>query len=268
MTSFFKKSDGTLAYDDSAGSGETVLMLPGMGALRSEYRYLVPVLIEKGFRVVTMDLRGQGESSVPWEEYTIEAVGQDILDLIDHLEAGPAHVVATSFSPAPAVWASIKCPSSVRSLVLISPFLRDEKLSLAKTLSMDLLLHGPWKVSAWITYYKTLYPTRKPVDFEEYLEKLSSNLKEKGRFDAAMALGSQTKERIENSLHSVNQPSLVVFGSEDPDWSDPKSEAHIIADKLSAKLLIVEGAGHYPQTEMPEKVTPAIVEFLKNYHKL
>jgi len=32
--------------------------------------------------------------------------------------------------------------------------------------------------------------------------------------------------------------------------------------QLSAELLLVEGAGHYPQTEMPEKVAPGIVEFL------
>ena len=38
MTEFFARPEGTLAYDDSGGSGETVIMLPGMGALRSEYR--------------------------------------------------------------------------------------------------------------------------------------------------------------------------------------------------------------------------------------
>ena len=171
MTLFFTRPEGTLAYDDSGGSGESVLMLPGMGDLRGEYRYLAPKLIEKGYRVITMDLRGQGESSVPWADYSVPTVGQDILALVDNLNISPVHIVATSFSPAPAVWTAIQRPLAIKSLVLISAFLRNTKISLAKQLSISILLHGPWKVSAWITYYKSLYPNRKPSDFDEYLAK-------------------------------------------------------------------------------------------------
>ncbi len=264
MTQFFTRDDGTLAYDDSGGAGEPVLMLPGMGALRSEYRFLAPALIDEGYRVITMDLRGQGESSVPWSEYNVPTVAQDIVEIIEHLKASPAHVIATSFSPAPAVWAAVERPQVIRSLVLISAFLRNENIGLARKLSVAILLHGPWKVSAWLTYYKTLYPTRKPSDFVEYLSNLKSNLKEDGRFEAAMALGSSTKEQVEKRLNLVKLPTLVIMGTKDPDWSDPAAEAQFISEKLSAKLLMVEGAGHYPQTELPEKVTPVILDFLKS----
>jgi alpha-beta hydrolase superfamily lysophospholipase len=87
-TGFFERPEGTIAYDDSQGDGELVVMWPGMGALRREYRYLAPALVDAGFRVVTADLRGHGESSVGWSEYTLTAVGSDILALIEHLEAG------------------------------------------------------------------------------------------------------------------------------------------------------------------------------------
>jgi pimeloyl-ACP methyl ester carboxylesterase len=264
MTLFFARPAGTLAYDDSGGSGEPVLMLPGMGDLRSEYRYLAPALIEKGYRVIRVDLRGQGESSVPWSEYSVPAVGQDILDMTEHLDASPAHIIATSFSPAPAVWAALHHSSAVRSMVLISAFLRNAKIGLARRLSMGILLHGPWKVSAWIAYIKTLYPTRKPSDFDDYLAKLRANFKEKGRLEAAMALGSSTKEHVENRLNLVKTPTLVIVGTKDPDWPDPKAEAQFIAYRLSAKLLVVEDAGHYPQAEMPEKVTPVVLDFLKD----
>ena len=264
MTKFFKRPAGTLAYDDSDGPGESVLMIPGMGALRSEYRFLAPALVKEGYRVVTVDLRGQGESSVPWPEYNVPAVAQDILSLIEYLKAGPAHIIATSFSPAPAVWATVEHPQAAKSLVLISAFLRNTKFSLTRKLSMDILLHGPWKVSAWLTYYKSLYPTQKPIDFNQYLANLKANLKEKGRFEAAMALGSSTKEQVEKCLNLVKAPTLVIGGTKDPDWPDPKAEARYIAEKLSAKLLMVEGAGHYPQTEMPEKVIPVILNFLKS----
>ena len=67
QTQYFKRPEGTLAYTDYGGSGEPVLMLPGMGALRAEYRFLAPRLSAAGFRAVTVDLRGHGESSVPWQ---------------------------------------------------------------------------------------------------------------------------------------------------------------------------------------------------------
>ena len=122
-TQYFEQSKGTIAYDDSQGDGELVLMLPGMGALRSEYRYLAPALVEVGYRVVTADLRGHGESSVDWPEYTLPAAGQDILDLIAYLDAGPAHVVGTSFSPGAAVWAAAEQPEAIRSQSALSGIL-------------------------------------------------------------------------------------------------------------------------------------------------
>ena len=99
QTQYFERPEGTLAYSDYGGSGELVLMLPGMGALRSEYRYLAPKLSEAGYRAVTVDLRGHGDSSVPWQIYDVPSVGDDILALIEHLNAGAAHVIGTSFSP-------------------------------------------------------------------------------------------------------------------------------------------------------------------------
>lgn len=43
QTFYFERPEGTLAYND-AGSGQVVVMLPGMGDLRGEYRFLAPAL--------------------------------------------------------------------------------------------------------------------------------------------------------------------------------------------------------------------------------
>ena len=142
-TEYFARPEGTIAYDDSHGDGELVIMWPGMGALRTEYRFLAPALVDAGYRAVTADLRGHGESSADWSEYTLPAVGQDILALIDHLDAGPAHVIGTSFSPGAAVWAAAERPEAIRSLILIGAFVRDTPPSTMKSLSTAVLLRGP-----------------------------------------------------------------------------------------------------------------------------
>ena len=262
-TQFFERPKGCIAYDDSQGEGQLVIMLPGMGALRSEYRHLAPPLIEAGYRVVTADLRGQGESSSNWSEYTISVVGGDILALIDHLDAGPAHVIGTSFSPGAMVYASAERPEAFRSLTLIGPWLRDASPNFIQRLLTAILLIGPWKVAGWIMFYKTLYPTRKPDDFDQYLDKLSANLHEPGRFAALKGLGFSPKTASAERIDRVRTPALVVMGTKDPDWPDPAAEAAWIIDHLSeSSLLLVEDAGHYPQTEIPEKVTPGVLDFL------
>jgi len=52
------------------------------------------------------------------------------------------------------------------------------------------------------------------------------------------------------------------MGTKDPDWPDAEAEAGWIIDHLAgSSLLLVEYAGHYLQTEMPEKVIPGVLNF-------
>ena len=252
-----------MAYSDYGGSGELVLMLPGMGALRSEYRYLAPKLDKAGYRAVTMDLRGQGDSSVPWPSYDVPSVGADILALIEHLDAGPAHVIATSFSPAPAIWAAVERPECIRSLVLIGAFARDPKPNAFMKAATWFMMNNPWRAQTWRAFYRTLYPTRKPEDFEAYLDELIANLSEPGRFDAVKAFPSAPRQPSEERLPDVNTPALVVMGTKDPDFPDPVEEGQYLAEAIGGKLILIEGAGHYPQTEMPELTAPAVLDFLR-----
>ena len=189
-TEYFTRAEGTIGYDDTRGDGELVIMLPGMGALRSEYRFLAPILADAGYRVVTADLRGHGDSSADWDEYTVPASGRDILALIEHLDTGPAHVIGTSFSPGAAVWAAAEDPSAIRSLTLIGAFVRDPDTSFMGNLLFGILTHGPWKVGAWGSFYGSLYPTAKPDDFDQYIDDLKASLREPGRYQALRKLAA------------------------------------------------------------------------------
>jgi len=262
-TQFFTRPEGTLAYTDYGGDGEMVVMLPGMGALRSEYRFLAPRLHDAGYHPVAVDLRGLGESSVPWSRYDVPAVGQDIIALIEHLNAGPAHVIATSFSPGAAVWAAAERPDLFRSLTLIGAFVRDAQMSAFMKAATWLLMNNPWRVKTWIMFYRTLYPSQKPADFDTYLDQLRANLAETGRFEATKALGESSRRPSEERLPQVTTPVLAVMGTQDPDFPDPAAEAEYIAAQTGGSVALIEGAGHYPQTEMPEKTAAAIRSFLR-----
>lgn len=263
QTQYFTRAEGSIAYDDSGGDGELVTLWPGIGDVRAEYRFLAPALAGAGYRVVSADLRGHGESSANWPEYTVTAAAEDMLGLIDHLDAGPAHLIGTSFSPGAAVIAAAERPDAVRSLTLIGAFVRDAPPSFVVNAFRAVGLRGPWKVAAWAWFYASLYPTRKPEDFDAYVSALKANLDEPGRFDALMGLAFCSRRETEQRLNQVQAPALVIMGTKDPDWPDPVAEARFIVDALEGELLLVEGAGHYPHAEMPEQVTPAVLAFLR-----
>jgi pimeloyl-ACP methyl ester carboxylesterase len=56
---------------------------------------------------------------------------------------------------------------------------------------------------------------------------------------------------------------LVVMGERDPDFADPAAEARWIAERLHGEVVLVPGAGHYPQVEEPDTVNPPLVEFAR-----
>ena len=56
------------------------------------------------------------------------------------------------------------------------------------------------------------------------------------------------------------------MGTKDPDFPDPVAEGQYIARETRAELQLIEGAGHYPQTEMPDAVSPVIIDFLNRQH--
>ena len=98
MTRFLDLPDGRLAYDDS-GEGPLIVATPAMLDLRSELRFLTPLLLTAGFRVVTLDQRGMGETSAAWPEYGSTPLARDLMALLRHLGAGPARYEILASAP-------------------------------------------------------------------------------------------------------------------------------------------------------------------------
>ncbi|EER62044.1 hypothetical protein AcdelDRAFT_0321 [Acidovorax delafieldii 2AN] len=128
-TRFLAVCEGQIAYDDTGGSGPLVLAIPGMCDLRSEFRALRPLLQQAGYRVVTMDVRGHGETSAHWGDYSAHAIGRDALALIEHLGDSQAVILGNSFAAGSALWAAHEAPARVRGIALLGPIVRDGPLS-------------------------------------------------------------------------------------------------------------------------------------------
>jgi pimeloyl-ACP methyl ester carboxylesterase len=265
QTQFLEWPDGKIAYDDQ-GHGPLVICAPSMGDVRGEYRFLAPQITAAGFRAVCVDVRGHGESSPGWPDYSVGAVGSDLLALIDKLDAGPAVIVGTSMAGGAGVWAAAEAPQRVSGLVLVDPFVRSESNKVLSLL-MSLMFARPWGPATWLMYYASLYPTHKPPDFAAYRAGLRKNLAEAGRLEALHAMLAASKDASEERLPRVKAPVLVLMGSKDPDFKDPAAEAQWIAQRLHGQIEMVKDAGHYPHAEMPEPVGKIILAFIRKVTK-
>lgn len=255
-----KLQDGTLVYDD-IGHGPLVICVPSMGDLRAEYRFLAPALIAAGYRVVSLDVRGHGETSPIWPDFSVGAIGSDVLAVIRRLQAGPVVIIGTSMAAGAAVWAAAEGPDCVSGLVLVGPFVRGEGTWLSN-LMFSTLFARPWGPAMWLRYYSTLYPTHRPVDFDQYSRALQVNLKEPGRQEALLKMIRASKSAAEARLPRVTAPTLVLMGSKDRDFKQPEAEARWVADQLHGSYNLIEGAGHYPHAELPEVAASLILSFL------
>jgi pimeloyl-ACP methyl ester carboxylesterase len=126
-------------------------------------KFLAPQFASVGYRVITTDLRGLGESSTGWSDYTGAATGSDIVALLRELHAGPANLIGQSNSAGAVVWAAADAPDLVRSVTLIGPFVREiPPASFSNTVMtwgmINLGLARPWGVSLWGTYPHTEMP--------------------------------------------------------------------------------------------------------------
>jgi pimeloyl-ACP methyl ester carboxylesterase len=189
-----------------------------------------------------------------------------MLALVEHLGAGPAILIGNSMSAGAAAWAAAEAPNRVAGLVLIDPFARNVPMSWWKAALFKAVMHtafvGPWGPAAWGAYYASLYPAAKPADFADYKARLVASLKEPGRMAALQAMMRTDRNDVEPRLGAIRTPALVVMGSRDPDFDDPAGEAGTVAGLVRGKAVMIEGAGHYPHAEMPEKTAPAILAFL------
>ncbi len=261
-TKFLELPDGVLAYDD-AGQGPLIVATPAMLDLRSELRFLVPRLVEAGYRVVTVDQRGMGETTGEWPSYGSTPLAHDLTALIRHLDAGPALIYGTSNGAAAGVYIAAETPELVSALVLAAPFVRDGKISWIQRRLMSVMRIPFLTLPIYMSYFPNWEPRRpRTEDFDEQLAKLKANLGEPSRRRVIRAyMFEQSHREAERRLGKVAVPSLVIMGTGDVDWPDPEAEARWIVSQLGSELMLLDGAGHHPHVEYPSEVASAVTAF-------
>jgi len=261
-TQYLDRPEGRLAFDvhGVVGDGPVLVAVPGLGDLRQTYRHVVPQLLDAGITLVTLDLRGHGESDSSFTEFDDEALASDIVALIDHLDR-PVIVMGNSMAAGAAVIASAERPSAIQGLVLVGPFVRNRAMPFGMAMMFRVALWRPWGRSVWRRFHRRMFVTQVPSDYDAYASRLMDSLGRPAAWTALQRTARTSHAPAEARIDDVRAPTLVIMGTDDPDFPTPTEEAEWIAGRLDAQLELVVGAGHYPHAEFPELVGPRVVEF-------
>ena len=119
----------------------------------------------------------------------------------------------------------------------------------------------------WMRYLDVAYPT-KPADYAEYMAALRAKLTEPGRMAEFLKTVKTTPADAEAQLPGIRCPALIIMGTEDPDFADPRAEGEAIVAAMPAGLgtvAMVDGAGHYIHAQSPDEVAALVIPFLKEH---
>lgn len=272
MLEHLNTGEGTIAFDVT-GNGPLVVLAHGMGDSRHSYRFIVPELVAAGFRVANVDIRGCGDSSTGWTRYERTDIAADLVAVVRHL-GGPAVIVGQSISGGAATIAAAIAPDVVTGIVELAPFTRKQSFDLVGVLRNKHVRAGMTQLSrvmmsgslkGWMSYLDIAIPT-KPADWAEERARIESALAQPERMKVLHAMTKTSPGDAGAHLAGVRCPVLIIEGSADPDWADPRAEGLKIVNDLPAglgTLEVIDGAGHYPHTETPAAVLALLVPFLR-----
>ncbi len=270
---FIEAKDGTKLHVKDVGEGRPVILIHGWPLTGDMFEYQTLALLEAGFRVITYDRRGFGQSGHPANGYDYDTFADDLAAVIDGLELGSVSLVGFSMGGGEiARYLSRHGASKVSKAVLVASvagyLLKDESnpdgvdASVFEGMKEDIRKD---RFDFLQSFAKTFYgigfatsPVSQGVlDWSFVLGVMASP---KATIDCVDAFG-KTDFRPDFSAFTI--PTLVIHGTGDKTVPiDPtgRAAANAIAD---AKLIEYEGEPHGLFATVPERLNKDLIEFLR-----
>jgi pimeloyl-ACP methyl ester carboxylesterase len=256
----------------TAGVGEPVLLIHGLGATKGSFLPTVAALADS-FRTIALDLPGFGDSYKPLGvPYHAPFFARAVVELMNALGLRRAHLVGNSMGGRVALEVGLRSPERVGRLVLLAPSLawRRERpwAPLVRVLSPQLGLvqiTPRWVVEAIVHRILPVAQSRwVRAGVDEFLR---AYLTPRGRVAFYAAARQIYLEEPHGSkgfwtrLAGLEPPALFVWGRHDG-LVPIAFAAHVKRTLPSARHLELD-CGHVPQIERPAETHAAVAAFLE-----
>ncbi|MFD9908841.1 alpha/beta fold hydrolase [Streptomyces sp. NPDC059063] len=127
FTSAHADVNGVRLHYVTGGSGDPLVLIGGWPQTWWEYHKVMPALA-RDFRVIAVDLRGQGGSDKPESGYDKKTMARDVYELVRHLGHDSAYVVGHDIGAMVAYAFAANHPEATRKLALLDVAHPDESL--------------------------------------------------------------------------------------------------------------------------------------------
>jgi pimeloyl-ACP methyl ester carboxylesterase len=250
----------TLAYSDT-GTGLPIVFLHAFPLNRTMWAEQEAAL-SSHHRVITIDLRGHGESDAPLWHYSLDQAAEDVRALLDHLSIRQALFVGLSMGGYILLAFYRKYADRVKGMVLADTRAQaDTPEGKAGRFQMAQIAYkqGPSAI-ADIMLPKLLSPATiqtRPEIVQRVRTMIEGN-QISGIAGDLMAMA----ERPDSVplLQQIACPTQIIVG--ELDQATPPADAKLMAEQIPhAKLAIIPNAAHLANLEQPEEFTKIVAAF-------
>jgi 3-oxoadipate enol-lactonase len=250
----------TLAYSDT-GTGLPIVFLHAFPLNRTMWAEQEAALSLQ-FRVITIDLRGHGESDAPLWHYSLDQAADDVRALLDHLSITQALFVGLSMGGYILLAFYRKYADRVKGMVLADTRAQDDTPEgKAGRFKMAQIAYkqGPSAI-ADIMIPKLLSPATIQTR-PEIVQRIRTMIEENqisGIVGDLMAMA----ERPDSVpfLNQITCPTQIIVG--ELDQATPPADAKLMADQIrNSRIAIIPNAAHLANLEQPGEFTEIVTEF-------
>jgi pimeloyl-ACP methyl ester carboxylesterase len=242
--------------DESPADPTPLLLVHGLNSSRGVWDRVLPALAANR-TVVTLDLRGHGESSAPVDaDYAVPDYAADVVAVIECLGFAQVDVLGTSLGGMVVQHAATERPDLVRSLLLVDTMCETpdgmDLSGLADAIEQD----GVGKVMQEFVETKTFAPPARPVLIDLVMQTILAEPD-----DLVAARWRQADYHGRKRAAQIACPVLVVHG--DRDLSVPLASGVELYELIeSARLAVIPACGHMPFLEEPDRFVEEVARFL------
>jgi len=266
-------ADIEIYYEDH-GAGQPVVLIHGYPLSGRGWDKQVPVLLEAGYRVITYDRRGFGQSSQPASGYDYDTFAADLSALLEYLDLRDAVLAGHSMGTGEVTRYLARYGSErVAKGVLVAPIppyllqAGDNPDGVPGSLFDGFAQAARADTPAWMNgFLDNFYSSgagRGTLVSDEAFQ-ASWNLAVTASATAAVAcIGTWTTD-FRDDLPKIDVPVLVVQGDADQVLPLDKTGQRLPALIKDMHLVVIEGGPHAIPWTHASQVNTALLDFIRN----